>query len=59
MIAFLSELATITDETVDVETLMRDPDEDDKPPASETAAAAGDESTAVDEGESTATGESG
>ena len=59
VIAFLSELATITDETVDAETLLRDPDEDDKPPAPEAAAAAGDESTAADEGESTAKGESG
>jgi trigger factor len=50
VIAFLSELATITDEAVDVDTLMRDPDEDDKAASVSVSAAAGDdESTAEDE----------
>ena len=49
VIAFLSELATITDEAVDVDALMRDPDEDDKAPASLSGAAGEDESSAGDE----------
>ena len=59
VIAFLSELATVSDEVVDVETLMRDPEEDEKPSA--TAGAPGDEeeSAATVEDESAASGESG
>ena len=59
VIAFLSELATVSDEVVDVETLLRDPDEDEKPSYSETAQAGEDESAAADEGESTAPDKSG
>ena len=59
VIAFLSELATVSDEVVDVETLLRDPDEDEKPSDSETAQAGEDESAAADEGESTAPDKSG
>ena len=59
VIAFLSELATVSDEVVDVETLLRDPDEDEKPSDSETAQASEDESAAADEGESTAPDKSG
>ena len=50
VIAFLSELATISDEVVDVDALLRDPDEDDKASPAETAAA--------EEGESARDGES-
>ena len=45
VIAFLSELATVSDEVVDVETLLRDPDEDEEPEESE-AAEAGEEENA-------------
>ena len=65
VISFLSELATISDEVVDAETLLRDPDEDERPSASATAAT--DEKEETDtasekesvEGESPASGESG
>ena len=59
VIAFLSELATVSDQVVDVDSLLRDPDEDEKPSDSGTAEAGKDESAAADEGESTASGESG
>ena len=52
VIAFLGELATVSDEVVDVETLMRDPEEDEKPSGTAPAEAAEDESAAADEGES-------
>ena len=45
VIAFLSELATVSDEVVDVDTLLRDPDEDEEPEESE-AAEAGEEENA-------------
>ena len=65
VISFLGELATISDEVVDAETLLRDPDEDERPLAS--ASAATDEKEETDtasqkesvEGESPASGESG
>ena len=59
VIAFLSELATVSDQVVDVETLLRDPDEDEESSDSETAQAGEDESAAADEGESTAPDKSG
>ena len=49
MIAFLSELATITDEAVDVDTLMRDPDEDDKAASASAMAAAGEDGSAAED----------
>ena len=58
VIAFLGELATVSDQVVDVETLMRDPEEDEKPPASQTEPAGEAERAAADEDESTAPGES-
>ena len=58
MIAFLSELATVSDEVVDVETLLRDPDEDEKPSKSADPAAGEDESAEAGEGDSAAPGES-
>ena len=58
VIAFLSELATVSDEVVDVETLLRDPDEDEKPSKSADPAAGGDESAEAGEGDSAAPGES-
>ena len=57
VIAFLSELATVSAETVDAETLLRDPDDDDKPSTAGTAAARDGESDAADEGGSSAEGE--
>lgn len=39
VIAFLSELATISDEVVDAETLLSDPEEDERPGSAATAAA--------------------
>ena len=56
VIAFLSELATVSDEVVDVETLLRDPDDDEQhshvksgeADKEEDAEAAGGESTAAD-----------
>ena len=59
VIAFLSELATVSDQVVDVETLLRDPDEDEESSDSETAQAGEDESAAADEGESIAPDKSG
>ena len=59
VIAFLSELATVSDQVVDVETLLRDPDEDEESSDSETAQAGEDESAAADEGESTTPDKSG
>ena len=58
VIDFLSELATISDEVVEAETLLRDPDEDEKPSTSATAAAGEDGDAAADGGESAAEGES-
>ena len=58
VIAFLGELATVSDQVVDVETLMRDPEEDEKPAASETEQAGEAESAAADEGQSAAPDES-
>ena len=58
VIAFLGELAAVSDEVVDVETLMRDPDDDEKPSKSGDPAAGEDESAEVGEGDSTAPGES-
>ena len=54
VIAFLSELATVSDETVDVETLLRDPDEDEGHSHAEPAEAEEDETAAAAEGESAA-----
>ncbi len=59
VIIFLSELATVSEEVVDVETLMRDPDEDEKSSATGTEEADEDESAATVEDESAASGESG
>ena len=59
VITFLSELATVSDEVVDVETLLRDPDDDEKPSKSEVAAAGDEESAEVAEGESITKDESG
>ena len=59
MIIFLSELATVSEEVVDVETLMRDPDEDEKSSATGTEEADEEESAATVEDESAASGESG
>ena len=59
VITFLSELATVSDEEVDVETLLRDPDDDEKPSKSEVAAAGDEESAEVAEGESITKDESG
>ena len=58
VIAFLGELATVSDQVVDVETLMRDPEEDEKPAASETEQADEAERAAADEGQSAASEES-
>ena len=58
VIAFLSELATVSDEVVDVETLMRDPDDDEKPSKSGDTSAAEEVTADVGEGDSTAPGES-
>ena len=57
VIAFLTELATISEETVDAETLLRDPDEDDKPATAAAAVADEGESDAAEGGESNAEGE--
>ena len=59
VITFLSELAAVSDELVDVETLLRDPEDDEKPSKSEAAAVGDEESTEVGEGESSAQDESG
>ena len=58
VIAFLSELATVSDEVVDVETLMRDPDDDEKLSKSGDPDAGEEKSAEVGEGDSTAPGES-
>ena len=61
VIAFLSELATISDEVVEAETLLSDPDEDGKASTSATVAAAAadeDEGVAAGGDESAAKGES-
>ena len=59
VIIFLSELATVSEQVVDVETLMRDPDEDEKSSATGTEQADDEESAATVEDESAASGESG
>ncbi len=59
VITFLSELATVSDEEVDVETLLRDPDDDEKPSKSEVAAAGDEKAAEVAEGESITKDESG
>ncbi len=59
VIAFLSELATVSDEMVDVETLLRDPDDDEKPSKSEAADGGDEEAAEAGEGESTAQDQSG
>ena len=59
VIAFLSELATVSDEVVDVETLMRDPDEDEEPSESESAEDGEEENAEADAGESAAPDKSG
>ena len=53
VIAFLAELATVSDEVVDVETLLRDPDEEEHSHA-HSAEADEEETAAADEGESAA-----
>ena len=58
VIAFLSELATVSDEVVDVETLMRDPDDDEKLSKSGDPDAGEEKSAEVGKGDSTAPGES-
>ena len=61
VIAFLSELATISDEVVEAETLLSDPDEDGKASTAATAATAAageDEDAAAAGDESAAEGES-
>ena len=58
VIIFLSELATVSEQVVDVETLMRDPDEDEKSSAAGTEQADDEESAATVEDESAASGES-
>ena len=52
VIAFLAELATVSDEVVDVETLMRDPDEHEGHSHAHSAEADEEETAAADEGES-------
>ena len=59
VIAFLSELATVSEQVVDVETLMRDPDEDEKSSVTGTEQADEEESAATVEDESAASSESG
>ena len=59
VITFLSELAVVSEQVVDVETLMRDPDEDEKSAATGTEQADEEESAATDEDESAASSESG
>ena len=54
VIAFLSELATVSDQVVDAETLLRDPDEDEKPSESASAGASEEETEAADGSESAA-----
>ena len=59
VITFLSELAAVSEQVVDVETLMRDPDEDEKSSATGTEQADEEESAATVEDESAASSESG
>ncbi len=59
VIAFLSELATISDEVVDAETLLSDPDEDEKPMTAAADAADESASDTAAEGDSAGEGESG
>ena len=59
VITFLSELAAVSEQVVDVETLMRDPDEDEKSSATGTEQADEEESAAPVEDERVASGESG
>ena len=59
VITFLTELATVSDEVVDAETLLREPDDDAKPSKSEAAAVGDEESAEAGDGESTEQGESG
>ncbi len=59
VITFLSELAAVSEQVVDVETLMRDPDEDEKSSATGTEQTDEEESAATDEDESAASSESG
>ena len=59
VIAFLGELATVSDETVDAETLLSDPDEDERPQTATSAAAGAGGAAAADESDSTGAGESG
>ena len=59
VIAFLSELAAISDEVVDAETLLSDPDEDEKPMTAAADAADESESDTAAEGDSAGDGESG
>ena len=54
VIAFLAELATVSDEVVDVETLLRDPDEHEGHSHAESAEADEEETTAAGEDESAA-----
>ena len=54
VIAFLAELASVSDEVVDAETLLRDPDEHEHHSHSESAEADEEETAAADEDESTA-----
>lgn len=58
VITFLSELATVSDEVVDVETLLRDPDDDETLSKSEDPAAGEEEAPKVGEDKSAAPGES-
>ena len=54
VIAFLAELATVSDEVVDVETLLRDPDEHEGHSHAESAEADKEETATAGEGESAA-----
>ena len=54
VIAFLSELATVSDEVVDVDTLLRDPDEEEEHSHSEAAEAGEEENAGSDADESAA-----
>ncbi len=61
VIAFLSELATVSDEVVDAETLLSDPEEDERPQTAARAPADADEAATAgadeDAGKSESTGE--
>ncbi len=58
VIAFLGELATVSDEVVDAETLLSDPEEDERPQTAPSAAADAGEAVPADESDSTGEGES-